>query len=285
MKHVTRIIGISMITNFFLSLFKLVSGILGNSSALVADGVHSFSDLSTDVVALFGNKMASKPADEKHPYGHGKAEYLTSLIIGVVVLILGITLICDCLKRDIITPNTYVVFVSLFTIVTKYILSSYLIHSGKKYSNAILIASGKESSADVISSIVVLLASICMQLSPFVPIFKYADILASIIVGLFIIRTGISLVKENVSVILGEQETDEETLGKIKEIILSNPKIIYIDRLNVLKFGYTCNITCELTMNGDLSLRESHQIVDDVENKIKEMNARYKYITIHINPD
>ncbi len=285
MKHVTRIIGISMITNFFLALFKFVFGILGNSSALVADGVHSFSDLSTDIVAFFGNKMASKPADEKHPYGHGKAEYLTSLIIGVVVLLLGVTLICDSLQRDIVTPSTYVLFVSLFTIVTKYILASYLIHFGKKYNNTILIASGKESSADVVSSLFVLLSSICMQLSSVVSVFKYSDIIASIIVGLFIIHTGTSLIKENVSVILGEQETDEEKLGEIKSLILSDKQIIKIDRLNVLKFGHICSITCELVMNGDLSLREAHQIIDEIENRIKEMNSRYKYITIHVNPD
>jgi len=93
------------------------------------------------------------------------------------------------------------------------------------------------------------------------------------------------LIKENVSVILGEQEIDEKILGEIKTLILSEKQIIKIDRLNVLKFGYLCSITCELVMNGDLSLREVHQIVDDIENKIKKINSRYKYITIHVNPN
>ena len=284
MKHITRIIGISMITNFFLALFKFVFGIIGKSGALVADGVHSFSDLSTDVVAFFGSKLANKPADEKHPLGHGKVEYLTSLIIGVVVLLLGLSLIADSVNRDIVIPSVYVIFVSLFTIVTKYVLSSYLVYSGKKYDNTILVASGKESRADVVSSIFVLVAAICMQLQERLPILKYADIVASIIVGLFIVHTGFLLIKENVSVIIGEQETDEENLNKIKELLLSDEAVIKIDRLTVLKFGPSCSITCELSMNGNLSLFESHQIVDDIENKIKNMDHRYKYITIHINP-
>lgn len=284
MKHITRIIGISMITNFFLALFKFIFGILGKSSALVADGVHSFSDLTTDVVAFFGSKIASKPEDEKHPFGHGKVEYLTGLIIGVVVLFLGLSLIADSMNRDIIAPSIYVIFISLFTIIAKYILSSYLIHSGKKYDNAILIASGKESSADVVSSFVVLIAAICMQLQGIVPILKYTDIMASIIVGLFIVHTGFTLIKENVSVIIGEQETDEKNLDKIRKILLSDEAVLNIDRLTVLKFGYFYSMTCELTMDGDLLLSESHKIVDDIENKIKIMDYRYKYITIHINP-
>lgn len=284
MKHITRVIKASVITNFFLALSKFIFGILGRSSALVADGIHSFSDLATDVVAFVGSKLANKPADEKHPFGHGKIEYLTSLIIGVVVLILGLSLIAGSMNRDIVTPSIYVIFISLFTIIAKYILASYLVHSGKKYDNAILIASGKESSADVISSFVVLVAAICMQLQSIAPILKYTDIVASIIVGLFIVHTGFSLIKENISVIIGEQETDEEHLEKIRAILLSDSNVVKIDRLTVLKFGYACSITCELTMDGNLSLAESHKIVDNIENQIRTMDCRYKYVTIHINP-
>ena len=284
MKHITRSIKISMITNLFLSLFKFVVGIVGNSSSLIADGIHSFSDLSTDVVALIGNKLASKPADDKHPFGHGKIEYLTSLSIGVFVLLLGITLIMESLDRGVVIPSVYVIFASLFTIIVKYILSSYLIRCGKKYSNTILVASGKESRADVVSSIFVLISVVCMQLQKVISIMKYADIITSIIVGIFIIRTGILLIKENASVIIGEQETDEEILNEIKNVLLENTAVHCVDRLIVMKFGYSFSITCELVMDGKLSLFESHKVVDNIENKIKLMDSRYEYITIHVNP-
>jgi len=284
MKNITRVIRISMVTNLFLSLFKFIFGLIGKSSALVADGIHSLSDLSTDVVALVGSKLASKPADEKHPFGHGKVEYLTSLIIGIIVLLLGLSLIAGNINNEIVIPSFYVIFVSLFTIISKYILARYLIYSGKKYDNVVLIASGKESSADVVSSFVVLISAICMQLQSSFSILKYTDIVASIIVGLFIVHTGFSLVKDNVSSIIGEQETNEDKLDKIRDIILSDKSILNIDRLNVLKFGYSYSITCELTMDGNLSLLESHRIVDNIEKKIKVMDCRYEYITIHINP-
>ncbi len=284
MKKITHVIQTSMITNLLLALCKLVFGFFGKSSALVADGVHSFSDLSTDVVAFFGSKLASKPADDKHPFGHGKLEYLTSLAIGIVVLAIGLSLIARSMNREVIIPGVYVIFVSLFTIVVKYALASYLIHSGKRYNNSILIASGKESSADVISSFVVLISGICMQFSTYVSVFKYADIVGSVLVGLFIVHTGFSLIKENVSVIIGEQETDQSCLEQIKNELLSDSNVICIDRLNVLKFGYFRSVICELSMDGVLSLHETHKIIDDLEKKIKDMDDRYEYITIHVNP-
>jgi len=284
MKRVTNVIRISIITNFFLAIVKFIFGFIGKSSALIADGVHSFSDLSTDLVAFLGSKLASKPADEKHPFGHGKIEYLASLIIGVVVLFVGVSLIWNSVTQEVVVPSYYVIIVSLFTIIAKYILSSYLIKCGKKYDSNILIASGKESSTDVISSIVVLLAGVCVQFSDIISLLKYADITASIIVGLFIVHTGFSLMKENISVIIGEQVTDEESLNKIRKLIMSDKKVLKIDRLTVLKFGYFCSITCEVVMDGDLLLKDSHSVVDTIENKIKQMDEKYKYITIHINP-
>ena len=284
MKKISNIIGVSIITNFFLSCIKVIFGVISKSSALLADGLHSFSDLATDAVAFLGSKVASKPADDKHPFGHGKAEYLTSLVIGAVVLSVGISLIVNSFNSKNYDSSLCVLFVSLFTIIVKYILSSYLIVSGKKYNNQILISSGKESSSDVISSLFVLISSVLMQLSSAVPIFKYADMIASIIVGLFIVKTGIILVKDNISVILGEQDTNEENLDKIRQVIFEYKEIIEINKLIVLKFGYICSIICEVTMDGNMKLQDSHDIIDEVENKIKNMDSKYQYINIHINP-
>ena len=93
MSKVTTVMVISFITNSFLSLIKIIFGCIGHSSALIADGIHSFSDLSTDIVAMLGDFFARKPADRKHPYGHGKLEYLTSIFIGFVIIVFCILLI------------------------------------------------------------------------------------------------------------------------------------------------------------------------------------------------
>lgn len=284
MKQVSRVMCISFLVNLILSILKFIFGIFGKSSALIADAIHSFSDLSTDIVSIVGNKIASKPADDKHPYGHGKLEYVTSLFIGIVILFVGFSLISSSMHKTVVVPSLIVIFVSGFTIFCKYILAHYLIVSGEKYDNRILVANGRESSADVISSIVVLVSSICMQFSETLPILQYADIAASILVGMFIVYTGFSLIKDNISVILGEQETDDLVLEQIQSLLLSDNRILKIDSLIILKFGPLYSINCELLMDGNSMLKDAHSVVDKIEHRIKEFDERYQYITIHINP-
>lgn len=273
----------SFFTNLVLSILKVVVGTIGKSTALMADGIHSFSDLVTDFVALFGNKYALKPADKEHPFGHGRFEYLTCLIIGLVVSMLGIEIITSALEEKIVIPSKIVIIISLFTIITKFILSMYLIKKGKKHNNAILSASGKESSADVVSSVVVLISSILMQYSNKYEVLSYSNLIATIVVGAFIIKTGIMILKENISFILGQEEGGE-TKEKMLSILKKEKKIIKIDNFIVLKNGPYFQITSEVSMDENMTLKEVHAILEKIEEKIKKLDERAKYINIHVNP-
>ena len=284
MNNVTKVMSVSIITNTFLSLIKIIIGFICKSSALLADGVHSFSDLLTDFFAIIGNIMAKKPADEKHPYGHGKIEYLTSIGISIVVIILGLTIINNSMHSKVVMSSLIVSIVSLITITLKYLLSEYIIRKGKKLENNILIASGKESRADVISSLVVFISAILSVFSKYIEVFKYSDKIAGIIVGILIIRTGFLILKENISIILGEQEIKGETLNKIRKIILNNKDIKTIDELIILKFGHCYKVSMEVSMNPDLTLLECHTIVDELEKKLKKEIDKVEYITVHVNP-
>lgn len=284
MNNVTKVMSVSIITNTFLSLIKIIIGFICKSSALLADGVHSFSDLLTDFFAIIGNIMAKKPADEKHPYGHGKIEYLTSIGISMVIIILGLTIINNSMYSKVVVSSLIVSIVSLITITLKYLLSEYIIRKGKKLENNILIASGKESRADVISSLVVFISAILSVFSKYIEVFKYSDKIAGIIVGILIIRTGFLILKENISIILGEQEIKGETLNKIRKIILNNKDIKTIDELIILKFGHCYKVSMEVSMNPDLTLLECHTIVDKLEKKLKKEVEKIEYITVHVNP-
>lgn len=284
MNNVTKVMSVSIITNTFLSLIKIIIGFICKSSALLADGVHSFSDLLTDFFSIIGNIMAKKPADEKHPYGHGKIEYLTSIGISIVVIILGLTIINNSMHSKVVMSSLIVSIVSLITITLKYLLSEYIIRKGKKLENNILIASGKESRADVISSLVVFISAILSVFSKYIEVFKYSDKIAGIIVGILIIRTGFLILKENISIILGEQEIKGETLNKIRKIILNNKDIKTIDELIILKFGHCYKVSMEVSMNPDLTLLECHTIVDKLEKKLKKEIDKVEYITVHVNP-
>ena len=277
MSKVTKTMLISAFTNIFLSLLKVIVGFLGKSGALIADGIHSFSDLITDGVAIIGAKLASKPADENHPYGHGKVEYLTSMIISLMIMILGITIIFDSFMSDINTPDNIVIYVTLFTIIAKFLLSTYIIKQGKRYKNNILISSGYESRTDVISSIVVLISVLLSSL------YKYADKVAMIIVGILIIKTGFNLIKENISNILGEDDKDPEFRKEIETIIMKYKEVLCIDELVLIKYGGYYQLISDIGMNEKMSLKKVHNILENIEKDLKD-NTKVKFITIHVNP-
>ena len=280
---ITKVLLVSSITNIFLSIIKILFGFIGKCNALVADGIHSLSDLSTDFVAIFGNHLSLKPADKKHPFGHGKTEYLTSMIIGIVIIILGLSLIYNIFNKEIIIPDLTMILVSLFTIISKLLLSNYIYKKGILYSNNILIASGKESRADVYSSIFVLLSIILMQFSNEVSILKYADMFSTIIIALFIIKTGFNILKDNIGILLEEQVLDKKYLKEIKSIITSFDEIVEIKDLYVLRYGPYYKLVSNVIMK-DLLLTDAHNVIDEIEKKLKEKDNRIKYVFIHMEP-
>lgn len=283
MSKPNKVMSVMFFSNLILSTSQIIIGFLGNSSAIVADGVHTLSDLITDLVAIIGNIMSLKPADEKHPDGHGKIEYLTSLTIGATILALGFLLIGDSFSKELVVPNLIVVTITIITIVSKLVLSKYLLNKGYEYKNTILIASGKESFVDVISSLVVLISVVLMQFSTEIPVLIYADQIGSILVSLFIIRTGFTIAKENLSNIIGEKETDHKYINKVNDVILKNDKVHSIVTLNVLKYGPYYKLDADITMDGNLTLKVVHNILDEIEKELKTKH-KVKHITIHVSP-
>lgn len=280
---ITKVLLVSSITNIFLSIIKILFGFIGKCNSLIADGIHSLSDLSTDVVAIFGNYLSLKPADKKHPFGHGKTEYITSMVIGIVIIILGLSLIYNIFNKEIIIPDLLMILVSLFTIISKLLLSNYIYKKGVLYSNNILIASGKESRADVYSSIFVLLSIILMQFSNKLSVLKYADMLSTIVIALFIIKTGFNILKDNIGILLEEQVLDKKYIKEIKNIITSFDEIVEIKDLYVLRYGPYYKLVSNVIMK-DLLLTDVHNVIDEIEDKLKQKDPKIKYVFIHMEP-
>lgn len=285
MNKVTKTMTVSALTNTFLSFIKIIFGFIGNSTALIADGVHSFSDLATDCIAILGGFLSRKPADEKHPFGHGKIEYVTSLGIGLLVLFLGFTLIYKAFEVDIQIPSLMMVLVSLFTILSKYFLAHYISTKGKEYNNNILIASGKESKADVYSSIFVLISIILMQFSHQLSLLKYANLAVTLLISFFILHTGYSILKDNISILLEEQITDEDYKKNIQNIILSYEEIKYLQSFYILRYGPYYKLIATVIMDKMISLEHAHNIIDEIEEKIKKKDKKIQYVFIHMEPE
>ena len=284
MEKVTKVLVKSLIVNILLTLTKFVFGIIYKSKVLVADGIHSLSDLATDVVSIYGSKLSLKPADNEHPYGHGKIEYLTSIVIGAVILALALSLLGNSLNAKNTIASNMVLYVTIFTILAKYLISRYILSKGVKYKSNLLIASGKESRADVISSAIVIVTYFLSKLSSYSKIFLYSDTIGTFIIGLIILKTAYRILKENIVSILGEIEQDEEYLDKIREIILENSEVVNIEELNIIKYGhyYQANIT--INMDSNVTLEDACLVSDRIKKKLINKKTRISYAKISINP-
>lgn len=284
MEKVTKVLVKSLIVNILLTLTKFVFGIIYKSKVLVADGIHSLSDLATDVVSIYGSKLSLKPADNEHPYGHGKIEYLTSIVIGAVILALALSLLGNSLNTKNTIASNMVLYVTIFTILAKYLISRYILSKGVKYKSNLLIASGKESRSDVISSAIVIVTYFLSKLSSYSKIFLYSDTIGTFIIGLIILKTAYRILKENIVSILGEIEQDEEYLDKIREIILENSEVVNIEELNIIKYGhyYQANIT--INMDSDVTLEDACLVSDRIKKKLINKKTRISYAKISINP-
>ena len=268
----------SLIVNTILVILKIIFGFVGSSSALIADGFHSLSDLTTDVISIIGLKAATRKADKKHPYGHGKIEYLLCILIGIVIIFLGGTLIIESFTKENNAPKTIVMIVTIITILTKYLIAKYISKKGEFLNSSILTASGEESLADVYSSIVVLISYFISQIYP------YADKIATIIIAVLIISTGLKILKENISSILDEKESNPEVIEQIKKIINEQKQIIKYNNLRLIKFGsyYKCELT--IFIDGNQTIINSNNLVETLKKEITKNNEKIKYINIYVKP-
>lgn len=282
MKQTTHILVVSFFANLFLSLSKIVIGFIGTSQALIADGIHSFSDLATDIVSIFGNKFASRPADEEHPFGHGRIEYITSMFIAITIIGLGFTLMKESLLRTNQLPDIKIAILVVITIIIKVIVASYLLRSGKRMKNQILISSGKESFTDVFSSCLVLVIVILAQFQHRFPFLAYADRFGGIIIGILILITGIGLLKENISILIGKRELDQDLIKAMKEeldsLVLSG---VIID-IVLMKYGpyYSTNVVIE--MNKEQSLQEFQDNTTKIKETLQKRFINIQYIDVQV---
>ena len=283
MNKATKYMSISLLANLFLSILKMIFGYAFKVKSLIADGIHSLSDLITDIVAIFGVKLSEKPADYSHPRGHGKIEYITGLIISLFIIFLSYSLLKSSFDSRTI-PNKYLSIVVIITILTKYLLSKFLLKKGKKLNNMILISSGKESFSDVFSSIVVLLAIIFSQFHDKIVILKYSDIFASVVISIMILIMGARLLFRNLSLLVGEGEHSKEKNRKLEKIIKNREDNFELKEYVMYKLGSYYEVIIKIMVDGDMTVRDGHKLMDDIEYDLLNSKLNIKYVTIHIEP-
>lgn len=272
----------SFLINLFLTILKFIGSVMSESKTLLADSIHCMSDMSTDLISIIGTKISSKKPDLNHPYGHGKIEYLTSIIMSFFIISLGISILLNSFNGETLVPNMYAIIVLLITIVLKYILSSYLFIKGKLLNSNIIKTNAIESRYDTYNSILALIFIIITIIGSDNNILKYFDKVGSVVMSLLTIKVGIEVLLKNTSSILGEVEEDKSILKNVENIIKS--KDYKVRRLSLLKYGSYYDATIDLLLDKNITLENLYIIEKKIKRDLKRSDMSIRYVTVNFKP-
>lgn len=284
-EKVTTIIMIkSFLVNLSLTILKLLGSYFSHSKTLLGDAVHCLSDMSTDIIGLIGVKLSNKKPDDSHPFGHGKIEYLTSIIMSIFILSLSITIIFNTFNSEMANTNWIGIIIIIISILIKLILSSYLLKKGKEQNSNILITNGTESRYDALSSSLALIFMLISLLGSKIKILLYADIIGSLIMSIFTFKIGIEILFKNIKSILGEVEINNEKTKIIENYLKQNKKINRVRRVTLLKYGSYYVTTVDIIMDGSLTLKEIYKVEKQIKKDLKMSDMNIRYVTVNIKP-
>lgn len=289
-RDICRVTYVGATVNVFLSLFKLAAGILGHSAAMVADAIHSISDFVTDITVVVFVKMASKPSDEEHDFGHGKFETLSSIIIGVILFLVGFGIFYEAIgkineilfKKSVVqSPSWLALIAALVSIIAKEGLFHYTNAYGKKHESAALVANAWHHRSDSLSSIGSFLGIGGAIL--FGESWVVLDPLAAVLVSFLIIKTAWDLVIPGINELL-ESSLPRETEEEILQIVRSNPEVHCPHNLRTRKIGAHKAIEIHIRVNPDMKVLCSHALTKEIEKNLRERFGEGTYIIVHVEP-
>ncbi|MCD7973376.1 MAG: cation diffusion facilitator family transporter [Candidatus Azobacteroides sp.] len=289
-KEIYKVTLTGSVVNIALVIFKFIAGVLGRSSAMIADAVHSLSDLITDVIIILFVRISNKPRDATHEYGHGKFETFATLIIGITLIVVGIGIGYEGIMKIkavingaiLPKPGWIALVVAILSILSKEILYHYTVAKGKSLKSDVLIANGWHHRSDAFSSIgtavgiggAVLLGSKWTVLDP----------VAAVIVSMLIIYTAWKLMRPAIDELL-EKSLPDEVEKEIADTTLSFPGVFDLHNLRTRKIGNQYAIEFHLRMHADKTLKETHDMGSAIEKRLKEIYGEKTHVIIHMEPE
>ncbi len=278
----------SFIVNTGLIILKFVAGFIFKSQALIADGIHSFSDFLSDIMVIIGIKQSAKPADKEHPFGHGKLEYVISMFLGISVLFIATQMIRFFIlniNEPASAPSLLGLLVALIVIVVKAALSRYLLLRGKMLESHVILASGKESMTDAISSVAVLIGIGLSVIGHHYGItwLYLSDRIAALFIAFLIAKIAIEILIDSTKMILGKSAS-QTVLDTTKKRIESVPGVLHVDRLDMIVYGHYYQVMVEILVDGSLTVEAGHTIASVTKRILKE-NKKIAHVLVHVNPN
>ena len=270
-----------IVCNCMLTVLKLVIGLLVGSMAIIADGVNNLSDAASSLTTLLGFRMAQRPADKQHPYGHARYEYLSGLAVAALILLIGAELVkssvAKIIKPEPIDISAATIALLAASVAVKLWMSGFYKTLGKKINSTALYATSVDSRNDVISTCAVLLGCLVNYLFGL-----NIDGCVGLAVAIFILYSSVGIAKDTISPLLGQQ-ADDELVDKITELVLSHEKVLGVHDLLVHDYGPgRCYASAHVELSADEDPMACHDIIDDIEcDVLEKMNVHF---VIHYDP-
>ena len=288
-QRVQKVTLVGSLGNLVLMLLKFVAGVVGNSAAMMADAVHSLSDFATDIIVIFFVRLASKPQDKDHSFGHGKYETMATAVIGLILIWVaalifwsGITSVYAVVQGEKLEAPGYVaLFAAIVSIVVKELLYQYTVHEGRKLNSKVMIANAWHHRSDALSSIGTMVGiggAILLG-----PSWRVLDPIAAIVVSVFIIRVAIDLLIPCVEELLEKSLPDEDE-EFIKNVIRSCPKVADPHCLRTRRIGTYCAIEVHFCVDGNMTIFEAHKLTRLIESKLCKRFGPQTIINTHVEP-
>ena len=285
LKEGMKVSVISIIGNVFLSIFKFIAGIIGKSNAMISDSIHSLSDVLSTIVVMIGLKIASKKEDVSHPYGHERIECVASFILAIFLFITGLGIGWMGIKTiffenysEIKTPTLIALIAAIISIITKEAMYWYTRSVAKKIKSDALMADAWHHRSDALSSIGSLIGIGGAMMG-----FKLLDSIASIIICLCIIKVSYDIFMDSVDKMV-DKACNSDFINKICDLVLSTNGVLNIDLIKTRLFGNKIYIDLEIAANQDLTLKEAHEIAQEVHDNIENNYEDVKHCMVHVNP-
>ncbi|WP_026689102.1 cation diffusion facilitator family transporter [Alteribacter aurantiacus] len=278
---------VGIIGNIILAVVKAIIGITANSRALVADAVHSASDVVGSVAVLVGVRAAKMPPDEDHPYGHGKAETITAIIVAVLLFVVGLEIAINAIKalfEPIFVPGTIAIYAIVFSIIVKELMFRYKIHLGKKYKSDALITDAWHHRSDVFSSLAALLGIGASIIGGNMGIdwLVYADPVAGFFVAILIVKMAWKLGSEAIHNALDHVLHEEDTKEMFAEA-QQVPGVLAVNELYAREHGHYVIVDIKVAVNPLITVEEGHSIGKQVKARLME-DEYVQDVRVHINP-
>jgi len=283
-REVRKVTLIGSVVDFLLGVVKILVGWLAHSQALVADGMHSLSDLATDFVVLYAAKHSHRAADEGHPYGHGRIETLTTVGLGIALIVVAFGIGYDAVRRMndtdlLLHPGAIALAVAVVSVIAKESIYQYTKHAAVKLRSNMLMANAWHSRSDAISSIVVVIGIGGAMMG-----YPYLDAVAAIAVAVMIAKIGIDLIRASSKELI-DTALEPEVVETIRKEIIGVDGVRALHMLRSRRSGGDALVDVHVQVDPRISVSEGHQIGDTVRRRLLERIDEVTDVTVHIDPE